>query len=350
MADKKDQYKDAGVDIEAGNQFVDDIRPLIKATRRQGVLSDIGMFAGFFAVDKEKYKDPVLVSACDGVGTKLLLASEMDKYDTIGIDLVAMCVNDVLVHGAEPLFFLDYLAAGGLAEINGYDLVKGVADGCKQARVALLGGETAEMPGLYSKKHFDMSGFTVGAVERDKVIDGSGVRVGSEIVGIASSGLHSNGYSLVRRLLLEKAGYSLDQHLDELEGILGEVLLTPTRIYVRSVLQAIDRVNVVSAAHITGGGIIENVPRLLPKSARAVINLDSWPKQPIFSLIQHAGKIPDEEMLRVFNSGIGFVLVVPEGDGDNTIEVLTEQGERAWVIGSVEAREDGDDPVVISGG
>lgn len=347
---EQDHYRQAGVDIEAGNRFVDDIRGHVRRTRRPGLLSDIGGFAGFFAVDRERYKDPVLVSGCDGVGTKILLASEMGVWDTVGVDLVAMCVNDVLVHGAEPLFFLDYMACGSLHDIDPVAVVKGVADGCEQARVALLGGETAEMPGLYGGGHFDLAGFAVGVAERGKIIDGSAVRVGSTVIGVASSGLHSNGYSLVRKLLLKDAGYRLDQHIPDLEATLGEVLLTPTRIYVKPMLQVFDRFPVASAAHITGGGIVENLPRMLPKSTKAVIDLDSWSKAPIFGFLQRIGNLPDEEMLRVFNAGIGFVVVVEPTHADGVIETLAEHGERAWAIGRIEARADDESAVVIRRG
>lgn len=348
--ERKDHYRDAGVDIEAGNRFVEDIRGHVKRTRRPGVISDVGMFAGFFALDRDRYQEPVLVSGCDGVGTKLLLAIEEQRFDTIGIDLVAMCVNDVVVHGAEPLFFLDYLACASLAGFDPVALVKGVADGCEQARVALLGGETAEMPGLYAADHFDLAGFAVGVVERDRIIDGSGVRVGSSVIGIASSGLHANGYSLVRKLIRD-AGLDLDERLPELDGArLGNVLLEPTRIYVRPLQALFGAVPVTSSAHITGGGLVENLPRMLPKSAKAVIDLDSWSKPPIFSLLQRLGDLPDEEMLRVFNSGIGFVVVVDAAQRDRTLEILQEQGERAWEIGHIEARADDEPSIVIRRG
>lgn len=342
---ERDHYREAGVDIEAGNQLVDAIRPLIRKTRRSGLISDIGMFGGFFAVDRDRYKEPVLVSGADGVGTKLLLAAQTRRYDTIGIDLVAMCVNDVLVHGAEPLFFLDYIACNSLDEIDAVDLVAGVAHGCEQARAALIGGETAEMPGLYGSGHFDMAGFAVGVVERDRIIDGSGVRVGSQLIGVASSGLHSNGYSLVRRLLLDQLEFDLDDTPTGLDGSLADVLLTPTRIYVRPVLQVYERADVLSAIHVTGGGLMENIPRMLPRSAKAIVDLDSWPKPPIFGFIQQQGELPDTEMLRVFNAGIGFVLVVDEAEADTVMETLGEHGEKAWPIGRVEARRD-DEPQV----
>ena len=342
-----DHYRQAGVDIEAGNRFVEDIRSHVKRTRRPGLLSDIGGFAGFFAVDRERYRDPVLVSGCDGVGTKILLASELGRWDTVGIDLVAMCVNDVLVHGAEPLFFLDYMACGSLAQLDAVAVVKGVADGCELARVALLGGETAEMPGLYQGGHFDLAGFAVGVAERSRIIDGSAVRVGSTVIGVASSGLHSNGYSLVRKLLLQDAGYRLDQHIPDLDQVLGDALLTPTRIYVRPMLQVFERVPVASAAHITGGGIVENLPRMLPRSTKAVIDLDSWSKPPIFGFLQRVGNLPDEEMLRIFNAGIGFVVVVEPVHADAVLEILAEHGERAWAIGRIEARAEDEPGVVV---
>jgi len=341
-----DHYRDAGVDIDAGNAFVEAIKPIVKSTRRPGVLSDLGAFAGFFALERDHYRAPVLVSSCDGVGTKLLVSAAAGQYRALGVDLVAMCVNDVLVHGAEPLFFLDYLACGSLADLAAEDLVAGVGDGCRQARVALLGGETAEMPGLYGAGKFDLSGFAVGVVERDGIIDGSGVRAGSELIGVASSGLHANGFSLVRKLLFEERNYQLDDRPDELDDTLGNVLTAPTKIYVRPALQAFHRLEVLSAAHITGGGLIENLPRMLPRGAKAVIDFDSWPKPPIFSLIQREGMLPDEEMTRVFNAGIGFVLVVAEGEADAAIELFAEHGEKAWCIGHVASRG-ADEPSVL---
>jgi phosphoribosylformylglycinamidine cyclo-ligase len=307
------------------------------------------MFSGFFAVDKNKYKDPVLVASCDGVGTKLLLAVEQKKFDTIGIDLVAMCVNDVIVHGAEPLFFLDYIACGSLKTLDSVALMTGMAKGCEDARCAILGGETAEMPGLYAGKKFDLAGFTVGVAERSKIIDGSGVRVGAAIIGIASSGLHSNGYSLVRKIVADN-DLPLNKPASGMSENLGDVLLTPTRIYVRSVLHLQERVELLAGAHITGGGLIENLPRVLPKSAKAIIDFDSWSKPPIFSVMQHYGKLPDYEMLRVFNCGIGFVVVVPEAQAAEALQILKEQGERAWVIGVIEARKDDEKPLIIRRG
>lgn len=349
MADESVSYKTSGVDIDAGNAFVEKIKPLIKSTRRPGVLSELGMFSGFFAVDKNKYKDPVLVASCDGVGTKIMLAMDMKKFDTIGIDLVAMCVNDVIVHGAEPLFFLDYIACGALKSIDSLALVQGMVKGCEDARCALLGGETAEMPGLYTGRKFDLAGFTVGAVERERAIDGSGVRVGSSLIGIASSGLHSNGFSLVRKIVGD-AGLPLNLPAEGMDLPLGEALLTPTKIYVRSVLHLLERVELLACAHITGGGLVENLPRVLPKSAKATIDFDSWSKPPIFGLLQQLGKLPDSEMLRVFNCGIGFVIVVPEAQENEALQILKEQGERAWAIGTIESRKDDERPLSIRRG
>ncbi|RMF18899.1 MAG: phosphoribosylformylglycinamidine cyclo-ligase [Candidatus Dadabacteria bacterium] len=346
---RSDAYRAAGVDIDAGNAFVDKIRPVVRSTRRSGVISDVGGFGGLFALDRDRYKEPVLVSGCDGVGTKLLLAIEMNMFDTIGIDLVAMCVNDILVHGAEPLFFLDYLATGALDPDAMVSVVEGIGEGCRQARVALLGGETAEMPGMYDDGHFDLSGFATGVIERDRLIDGSAVRVGSALIGLASSGVHSNGFSLVRKVIAD-AGADLHGPAEWTEQSLGQALLEPTKIYVRSVLHLLQEVDVLAAAHITGGGLIENLPRMLPKTARAAVDFDAWPKPAVFPYLQRLGGLPDIEMLRVFNCGIGFVLVVPEACADRAVELLEEQGERAFRIGVIEARPEGESQVVIRRG
>ncbi len=305
-------YKNAGVDIDKAEAFIQKIRPLVKSTYRTGVLGEIGGFGGLFHLDVQKYHDPVLVSATDGVGTKIKIAILMDRHDTIGIDLVAMCVNDIIVHAAKPLFFLDYLAMGELSAQTATHIISGITNGCRQAQCSLIGGETAEMPGIYQAGDYDLAGFVVGVVERDQIIDGSEIAVGHRLIGIASSGLHANGYSLVRKVLLEHHGYSVKDEIPELGGPLGEELLKPTRIYAETVLNLQRDFPLSGISHITGGGLTENVPRILPKSCQAVIHRNSWPIPPIFGFLKEKGNIPEEEMLRTFNNGIGLVVVVAE--------------------------------------
>jgi phosphoribosylformylglycinamidine cyclo-ligase len=329
-------YKQAGVNIAAGNEAVERMKKHVRKTFRPEVLTGLGGFGGLFSLNKDKYEEPVLVSGTDGVGTKLKLAFAMDKHDTIGIDAVAMCVNDVVVTGAEPLFFLDYLACGKLVPEKIEAIVKGVADGCEQAGCALIGGETAEMPGMYQDGEYDIAGFTVGIVDRPKVIDGSTIQPGDAVIGFASSGVHSNGFSLVRRLLLEQKGYALTDKPSELDGkTLGETLLEPTRIYVKQILRLLEKVTVKGMAHITGGGFIENIPRVLPEGVNVDINRGAWPVLPIFSLMQQAGGISDRDMYTTFNMGIGMVLVVPAEQAEQALEAAQEQGERAYRIGTV---------------
>ncbi len=340
-------YKEAGVDIDKAEAFVETIRPLVKATFRTGVLGDIGGFGGLFHLDVNRYRDPVLVSATDGVGTKLKVAILMNRHATIGIDLVAMCVNDILVHGATPLFFLDYLAMGELAPGTAAQIIEGIALGCRQALCSLIGGETAEMPGLYQPGDYDLAGFAVGVAERDHLIDGSDIKVGDQIIGLASSGLHANGFSLVRKVLFERHGLSVHDVLPELGCPLGEELLKPTRIYVEPVLNLLRHLPISGMAHITGGGLVDNVPRILPKSCQAVIRRGSWPVPPIFTLLQERGNIPEAEMLRTFNNGIGLVLVV---DPDRVADVLLRlQGlrEAAYLIGDIAPRREGAPPVAV---
>jgi phosphoribosylformylglycinamidine cyclo-ligase len=342
------KYAEAGVDIDKGNEFVERIKPLVSSTFKSGVISNIGGFAGLYSLDKEKYKDPVLVSSTDGVGTKLKIAFLTNKHDTIGIDLVAMCVNDVIVCGAQPLFFLDYFASGILEASVGYDVVKGIANGCKESGCALIGGETAELPGFYAKGEYDLAGFVVGVVEKDKIIDGSEVSVGNVLVGIASSGLHSNGYSLVRKVLLDDLHVKLDESSPELGGkTFGEVLLTPTKIYVNTILNLIKKVKINALIHITGGGFVDNIPRLLPKNCKAVVKLGSWEVPPIFRYIQYRGQIPPRDMLRTFNCGIGMVLVVSEDKANETVMHLKALKEEAYVIGHVERMLENDSPVMF---
>ncbi len=335
MSKDKITYKDAGVDIDAGNRFVQMIKPLVKSTTRPEVLTDIGGFGGLFSLNSDKYRKPTLVASTDGVGTKLKLAFLLDRHDTVGIDLVAMCVNDIIVQGAEPLFFLDYLATGKLSPEKAVEIVRGIADGCRQAGCALIGGETAEMPGFYADGEYDLAGFTVGVVDNDRIIDGSSITVGDRLIGIASSGLHSNGYSLARKVLFERMGLALDAKLPELDAPLGEVLLTPTRIYVKSILNLLRDFRIKGMAHITGGGMTENVPRVLPRHCRAIVERDSWPKPPIFEVLRQGGNIETEEMYRTFNYGIGMVLVVSQQDVDDIMDRLRGMKEQAYLIGEI---------------
>ena len=341
MSDRSSMtYKDAGVDIEAGNRFVDMIKPLVKSTTRPEVLTDIGGFGGLFSLNKDKYNSPVLVSSTDGVGTKLKLAFELDRHNTVGIDLVAMCVNDLIVQGAEPLFFLDYLATGMLAPEKAAEVVEGIAEGCRQAGCALIGGETAELPGFYSDGEYDLAGFTVGVVDRDAIIDGSTIQVGDAIIGIASNGLHSNGYSLARRIADERVEGGLDAVLPEIGEPLGHALLRPTRIYVKTILNLIRDFTLKGMAHITGGGLLENVPRVLPRHCKAVIKKDSWPKLPLFEVLREAGNLEEKELYRTFNYGVGMVLVVPRDSADDILSRIQGLGEKAYLIGEIAASDD----------
>ncbi|MBO9606137.1 MAG: phosphoribosylformylglycinamidine cyclo-ligase [Paenibacillaceae bacterium] len=329
-------YKQAGVDIAAGNEAVERMKKHVKRTFRPEVLTELGGFGALFGLNKDKYEEPVLVSGTDGVGTKLKLAFLMDKHDTIGIDAVAMCVNDVVVQGAEPLFFLDYLATGRIVPEKIEAIVAGISEGCVQSGCALIGGETAEMPGMYADGEYDIAGFTVGIVDKKKIIDGRSIRPGDAVLGLASSGVHSNGFSLVRRLLLEQKGYKLDQRIEALgERTLGEVLLEPTRLYVKSVLALIDKVQVKGMAHITGGGFLENIPRVLPAGVNVQIDYGSWPILPIFELMQKDGSISNNDMFRTFNMGIGMVVIVPAEQAEEALALASSLGEQAYRIGNV---------------
>ncbi len=332
-------YKKAGVDIAAGNEFVRRIRPIVRSTFRPEVLTDIGAFGGLFRFDSARYREPVLVSGTDGVGTKLKIAALMGRHDTVGIDLVAMCVNDVAVCGAEPLFFLDYMAVARLEVGQAETILSGIAEGCRQAGCALIGGETAEMPGFYPQGEYDLAGFAVGVVERDQVIDGSRVQPGDVVIGLASTGLHSNGYSLARQVLLQNTPATLQEKVSGWEETVGEVLLKPTRIYVKTILQLIKSGEVHAIAHITGGGLTENIPRVLPEGCAVVIQRGTWNEPPIFELIRSRGAIAPEEMARVFNLGIGLVLIVAAEQGQETIRRAQECGDRAFRIGIVEKGE-----------
>jgi phosphoribosylformylglycinamidine cyclo-ligase len=329
MSNKPLTYKDAGVDIDAGNELVERIKPLVKRTQRPEVLAGIGGFGGLFALPPGRYTEPVLVSGTDGVGTKLMLAQQLNQHRSIGIDLVAMCVNDVLVQGAEPLFFLDYFACGKLDNDVASDVIAGIADGCLQAGAALIGGETAEMPDMYAPGEYDLAGFTVGAVERDDLIDGSAIAEGDIIIGIASSGPHSNGYSLIRKVL-ERAG---DAQIDGVPA--AQRLLAPTRIYVKPVLSLLEAITVNGLAHITGGGITENIPRVLHGDLCAAIDTTSWEQGEVFDFLQRHGKIDTAEMRRTFNCGVGMVVVVSDDASDGAIATLAAAGESAWRIGQV---------------
>jgi phosphoribosylformylglycinamidine cyclo-ligase len=327
-------YQKAGVDLAAADEAVELLKPLAKRTLRPEVLSGLGGFGGLFELNQSKYKNPVLVSGTDGVGTKLKLAFELDKHETIGIDLVAMCVNDILVQGAEPLFFLDYLACGKLFPEKVEAVVKGISEGCLQSGCALLGGETAEMPGMYKTAEYDLAGFAVGAVEREKLIDGSKIETGNVLLGLASSGVHSNGFSLVHRILAENS-QSLNSNLPGTAETIGEALLTPTRIYVKSILKLLEVVDVRGMSHITGGGLPGNVPRMLPENAVAEIEKSSWPDLPIFSFLRKESGLPDEELFPVFNMGIGFVICVPESAEKIAKEILQQNGETVFRIGQI---------------
>jgi phosphoribosylformylglycinamidine cyclo-ligase len=328
-------YRDAGVNIDEGDRLVSLIRPMVRTTHRKEVLGGIGAFAGFFRFPARKYRDPVLVSGTDGVGTKVKVAAMAGKLDTIGIDLVAMCVNDILVHGAEPLFFLDYYATGRLSASAGAQVVSGVADGCRQAGCALLGGETAEMPSVYAPGEFDLAGFAVGAVERRAIITGENVRPGDALVGLSSSGLHSNGYSLARKVVLEILGRRMHQRIPEWGTTVSEELLRPTRIYVRTVLPLLRKVKVLGMAHITGGGITGNIPRSLPRGTTACVDRSSWEVPAVFVTLCDAARLPVEERYRTFNMGIGMVLMVRPGDADRTVAHFCRSGVQAAVIGEV---------------
>ena len=327
-------YRDAGVDMDAGDALVDAIKPFAKRTLRPEVMAGIGGFGALCQIPR-KYRKPVLVSGTDGVGTKLKLAFELDKHDTVGIDLVAMSVNDVLVQGAEPLFFLDYFACGRLEQGVAQDVIKGIARGCELAGCALIGGETAEMPGMYPEGEYDLAGFCVGVVEKDRILDGRGIRAGDALLGLASSGPHSNGYSLIRKILEREKPDSLERFLE------------PTRIYVKPVLKLLQRVKVKGLAHITGGGLVGNVPRILPNKTRAVIRKASWPRPEVFQWLQRAGNVAEDEMHRVFNCGIGMVIVVAPGDVKRAMQQLRASGETVYTIGTIEKGPAGEPGCVI---
>ncbi|WP_024831505.1 phosphoribosylformylglycinamidine cyclo-ligase [Ruminiclostridium josui] len=335
-------YREAGVDVEAGYEAVRLMKNHVKRTFRPEVMTELGGFGGLFSLDKSKYEQPVLVSGTDGVGTKLKIAFLTDKHDTVGIDCVAMCVNDVVCSGAEPLFFLDYVAVGKNYPEKVAQIVKGVADGCEMSGCSLIGGETAEMPGFYPVDEYDLAGFTVGIVDKNKIIDGKKIKAGDKLIGLPSSGIHSNGYSLVRKLI-NPTENNLKEYVEKLGCTLGEELLKPTKIYVKVILDLIEKYEIKGISHITGGGFIENIPRMIPKGLRVKIQKGSWPVLPIFDLLRDLGNMADKDNFNTFNMGIGMVLAVDEQKADEIISYLDSKGEKAYLIGSVTEGEAGVD-------
>lgn len=344
---RTDLYKEAGVDLDAANELVDRIKPLVKSTFHASVMTDVGGFGSLYSLGQLDYKQPVLVSSTDGIGTKLKVAFLANKHDSVGIDLVAMSVNDILVQGARPLFFLDYLSIGHMDLDLVTDVISGIAEGCRQAKCSLIGGETAEMPDFYGENEYDLAGFAVGIVEKDAIIDGSDIRVGDQIIGLASSGLHSNGYSLVRRIIFKDLGLSPEDVLPECGCSVAEELLRPTRIYTEAVQIVLREFQVSGMAHITGGGLYDNLPRILPSASQARLHQGSWEIPSIFQLLQQQGNISDHEMYRVFNNGIGFVLLVAATELEDALELLGGVGGKAFHIGTVRSRKENEAPVVI---
>ncbi|MFP4533200.1 MAG: phosphoribosylformylglycinamidine cyclo-ligase [Desulfobacterales bacterium] len=334
-SDKSLTYADAGVDIDKASDFVRAIKKIAAKTPRTGVMGEIGGFGGMYSLNTQGMENPVLVSSTDGVGTKLKIAFMMDKHDTVGIDLVAMCVNDVAVQGARPLFFLDYLSMGELRSKVAEQIIEGIAEGCREAQCALIAGETAEMPGFYNKNEYDLAGFSVGIVDNDKIVDGSEIRVGHKLVGIASSGLHSNGYSLVRKICFDVLNLNVTDYIEELGRPLGEALLEPTRIYTDIIRRLVKDLPVHGLAHITGGGIVENVIRIVPAACGVEIFHGSWEVPPIFKYLQQAGNVADEEMWRTFNNGIGLIAIVPEDAAQDVVERVAGMNEKAYIIGRI---------------
>jgi len=328
-------YADAGVDIDKANDLVKSIKKIAQDTRRPGVMGEIGGFGGLFSLNTTDMERPVLVSSTDGVGTKLKIAFMTDRHDTIGIDLVAMCVNDIVVQGAKPLFFLDYLSMGKLEPDRAEAIIRGIGIGCQQAGCALIGGETAEMPGFYKENEYDLAGFSVGIVDNDKIVDGSEIHVSNKLIGLASSGLHSNGFSLVRKICFDVLKLDTDSYVPELGKTIGEELLTPTRIYVDLIHRIIKDLPVLGLAHITGGGIIDNILRIIPKSCSVLMKKDSWEIPPIFKYLQDAGNVSEMEMMRTFNNGIGMIAVVPEKAAEEIMDRLGAMNEEAYIIGEI---------------
>ncbi len=344
MSDQKLNYKEAGVDIDAGEALVEKIKPCVKKTQRPEVIGGLGGYGALCRIP-QGYKKPVLVSGTDGVGTKLRVAIDLDKHDTVGIDLVAMCVNDLIVQGAEPLFYLDYFATGHLEVEKAASVISGICKGCEMSGCALIGGETAEMPGMYAKNDYDMAGFAVGVVEEDEIIDGSAVTEGDTLIGIASSGPHSNGFSLIRKIVeVSKA----DLKAPFGDTTLGEALLAPTRIYVKPILKLIKAVPVHALAHITGGGFWDNIPRVLPANTKAVINGKSWQWPEVFNWLQKNGNVDRHEMYRTFNCGVGMIAAVPQDVANKAVELLNAEGEKAWILGAIAKAADGEAQVEIN--
>jgi phosphoribosylformylglycinamidine cyclo-ligase len=341
------RYKQAGVDLEKANALVDIIKPLARQTFKRGSISDIGGFGGLFSLNLNGMENPVLVSSTDGVGTKLKVAFESNKHDTVGIDLVAMVVNDIIVQGATPLFFLDYLAMGKIDLELVKSIVSGISEGCKLANLSLIGGETAELPKFYKDNEYDMAGFATGIVSKDKLVDGSSIRDGYQVIGLASSGLHSNGYSLVRKIIFDELGLTPDSELPACNRTVAEELLEPTKIYVKSVLRIIDRYEVFGMVHITGGGFYDNIPRILPTSCRVIIDKGTWPVPPIFDFLQKEGHIAEGEMYHVFNNGIGYILIVKKDDVEEIISIMNALGEQAFRIGEVLERKSYEPQIMI---
>ncbi len=342
-------YRDAGVDIEAGNDLVDAIKPLAASTRRSGADGALGGFGGLFDLKAAGYSDPILVAATDGVGTKLRVAIDAGQHDTVGIDLVAMCVNDLIVQGAAPLMFLDYYATGKLSVEVARDVIAGIAEGCRQSDAALIGGETAEMPGMYGEGDYDLAGFSVGAAERHELIDGSKIAEGNLLLGLASNGVHSNGYSLIRKIVEKNSLTWQDPAPFDTDMSLGEALLKPTRIYVKPVLKALRNGGMNGLVHVTGGGFYENLPRVMPEGLGCRVNRNTWPQMPVFKWLQEAGNVAAVEMLRTFNCGLGMVLVVDADAAPELTEILTRAGETVYTIGSVRTLEAGMPAVEIEG-
>ncbi|MDU4934852.1 MAG: phosphoribosylformylglycinamidine cyclo-ligase [Peptostreptococcaceae bacterium] len=329
-------YKQSGVDIDEGNRAVELIKGKIKTTYDNNVIGDLGNFSGLYSLkDFTNMTEPVLLSSTDGVGTKLKLAQMMDKHDTVGIDLVAMCVNDLICQGAKPLFFLDYIATGKLVAEQVEQIVSGIVEGCKMAGCALVGGETAEMPGMYSEDEYDLAGFSVGIADREKIVSGKNVKSGDTLIGVASSGIHSNGFSFVRKIFLDKYGYTLDKYIEELGMTLGDALLTPTKIYVKLVLDLIEKHELKAIAHITGGGVIENITRVIPKGLGIDINKNSWEKPAIFKMIESFNAVDERELHKSFNMGIGLVLIVDKENANEIVDYINTTDEKAYIIGEV---------------
>ncbi len=343
---EQSKYSAAGVDIDKGNTFIKEIKDIVSSTHQRGVLDEIGGFSSHTVIDTNKYQTPVIVNSTDGVGTKLAVAQLCNKHDTIGIDLVAMCVNDLVVGGATPLSFLDYLAVGELDLTIAKDVIKGIAEGCIQANCSLIGGETAEMPGLYQKNDYDLAGFVTGIVDRKAIIDGSDISAGNKIIGLGSSGLHSNGYSLVRKICFADHNLTVEQYIEELGCTLGEELLRPTKIYVQSVLNVLKNYPLNGMVHNTGGGFIDNIPRILPKGCKAIIDTKSWSPHPIFPFLEKMGAIPSEEMYRIFNMGIGLLVIADEDKVDDIRHHFEAVGEKSFIIGEIVSLAEGESELV----